>query len=158
MTAIILPIHFHESSGEATASSQRMQVIVNIQAEVLDSEVARHMANAWLFENIGDLLGTTTSELVLGDRLFWRYEVILGLPNSAQPGSGALYRIGQIVLDAVTGEIQDADALAEELRVHAAAIARFPRRSFRRFNRFHRRTGSQRSAAGRGTTGRAAHA
>jgi hypothetical protein len=124
MTAIILPIHAHESSAEATEPSRHVQVIVNIQAKVLDSEVARRMANQWLLENVGHLLGTTTSELVLGERLFWRYEVIFGLPNVAQPGSGALYRIGQIVLDAVTGEIEDADALAQELQVNAASVAR----------------------------------
>jgi hypothetical protein len=47
---------------------------------------------------------------------------MLGLPNLAQPGSGALYRIGQIMLDAVTGEAQNPTALAQELRVHVASM------------------------------------
>ncbi len=123
MTAMILPISAHQRTASADSAGGRMQVVINIQAEVLDSEVARHMANAWLLENVGTLLGTTTAELVLGERLFWRYDVMLGLPNPAQPGSGALYRIGQILLDAMSGEIQDADALAEELQVHVASVA-----------------------------------
>jgi hypothetical protein len=100
-----------------------MQVVVNIQAEVLDDEVARRKANAWLLENVGESLGTATPELLLGERLFWRYDVVLALPNEVQPGSGALYRLGQIVLDAMTGEVEDAAALAEELRAHVDAIA-----------------------------------
>jgi phosphoglycerate dehydrogenase-like enzyme len=104
------------SSAESSETDKpRMKVIVNIQAEVLDIDVAKHSANAWLLENVGNLLSATTSELVLGERLFWRFDVILGLPNLAQPGSGALYRIGQIVLDAVTGEIQNGSELAAEL-------------------------------------------
>jgi hypothetical protein len=118
MTAMIIPVPAHEST------TPRMQVVINIQTEVMDSEVARHIANAWLLEHVGNLLGTTTAELVLGERLFWRYDVMLGLPNPAQPGSGALYRIGQIVLDASSGEVQNADALAEELQTHVASVAR----------------------------------
>lgn len=122
MTAIILPVPTQHHVSSADESDQRVQVVVHIQAEVLDSEVARRKANVWLLENVGNLLGATTPELILGERLFWRYDVILGLPNLAQPGSGALYWIGQILLDAVTGEIQNPDALAEELQMHAAAV------------------------------------
>jgi hypothetical protein len=46
--------------------------------------------------------------------------VILDIPILQEPGSGDLYRIGQILLDAVTGEVVNSDTLAEELRVHAA--------------------------------------
>jgi hypothetical protein len=123
MTAIVVSIHPQDNLRSVVISDQRVQVMVNVQAEVLDPEVARRKANVWLLENVGNLLGATTPELILGERLFWRYDVDLGLPNLAQPGSGALYRIGQILLDAVTGEIQNADALAEELQVHAASLS-----------------------------------
>jgi hypothetical protein len=92
-----------------------MQVLVNIQAEVLDSEVARRKANVWLLENVGNLLGAEAPELILGDQLLWRYNVILGVPNLGQPGTGDVHRVGQILLDAVTGEIQNAETLVEAM-------------------------------------------
>jgi hypothetical protein len=99
-----------------------MQIVVNIQAEVLDAEEVRRKANVWLLEYVGNLLGAEMPELILGERLLWRYDVVLGLPNLDQPGTGDVYQVGQILLDAVTGEVQNADALAEELRVHAATV------------------------------------
>ena len=118
MTAIVIPLS-HDARGKTT-SSERIQIVVNIQVEVLDAELVRRKANVWLLENVGNLLGAENPELILGERLLWRYEVILGLPSLEQPGTGNLYRVGQIVLDAVTGEIQNSDGLAEELQVHAA--------------------------------------
>ena len=75
-------------------------------------------------EKAGNLLGTEDPELILSDRLFWRFSVVLGIPTLDQPGSGELYRVGQILLAAVTGEIEGADTLAEELRGHVAATVR----------------------------------
>jgi hypothetical protein len=122
MTAIILPVPTQRHANNADTSDQRVQVLINVHAEVLAAEVARRKANVWLLENVGNLLGTTTPELILGEHLYWRFEVDMGVPNLAQPGSGALYRIGQILLDAVTGEVQNGDALAEELLAHAASL------------------------------------
>jgi hypothetical protein len=122
MKAMVMPVQ--NNPKRKAALSQRMQIVVNIQAEVLDSELARRKANVWLLENAGNLLGAENPELLLGDRLLWRYDVILGQPNLDQPGTGNLYRIGQIILDAVTGEVQNTEALIKELQVHAAAITR----------------------------------
>lgn len=122
MTAIIVPIPINPESRGQVTSGQRARVIINVHAEILDAEAARRMANGWLLDNVGNLLGTTTPELILGERLLWRYEVILSLPNLAQPGSGALYRVGQILLDAVTGEVENADTLAQELQASASTI------------------------------------
>jgi hypothetical protein len=124
MTAMILPIPSTPNSDKSAIENERVLVVVNIRTEVLKAEAARRKANQWLLENAGKHLGTTTPELVLEERLYWRYDVMLELPNTVQPGSGALYRIGQIVLDAITGEIQDADALAAELQAHVASIGR----------------------------------
>lgn len=121
MTAIVMPVSSEQARGIA-ASDKRMQVMVNIQAEVLDAESARRKANVWLLEHVGNLLGATTPELILGDRLFWRYDVILGIPNLEQPGTGNQQRIGQLLLDAVTGEVQNPDLLVETLQQHGATI------------------------------------
>jgi hypothetical protein len=121
MTSMVISVHHQERKA---TPGQHMQILVNIQAEVLDSELARRKANVWLLENAGNLLGAEMPELLLGDRLLWRYDVILGVPNLDQPGTGDVHRVGQIVLDAVTGEVQNADTLVEELQAHAAAVAR----------------------------------
>lgn len=122
MTAMVLPVH-GQAARKAT-TDQTMQIMVNIQAEVLDAEVVRRMANVWLLENAGNLLGAEHPELILGDRLFWRYDVILGIPNLDRPGTGELVRVGQIMLDATTGEVQKRETLAEELQGHATARTR----------------------------------
>jgi hypothetical protein len=115
MTDVILPLSSHDIPEQSDTLNQRMEVVVHIRAEVLHAEVAMRVANEWLLERVGNWLSATTPELILGERLFWRYDVVLGLPNPTQPGSGALYRIGQILLDAATGEIHNADTLAQEL-------------------------------------------
>jgi hypothetical protein len=124
MTATVVTIPIQVDTNQNAAADARVQIIVHIHSEVLDVDVARRRANERLLSHAGNLLGATEPELVLKDRLFWRYDVILGVPNSVQPGSGAMYRVGQIMLDAVSGEIADADALAEELRASASAVVR----------------------------------
>lgn len=124
MTATVVTIPIQENTTQNTAGDQRVQIVVHIHAEVLEAEAARRKANGWLLDQVVNLLSATEPELVLKDRLFWRYDVILGIPNTAQPGSGALYRVGQIMLDAVTGEVEDGETLAEELKASAAAIVR----------------------------------
>lgn len=110
-------------SGSMLAAGERIQVMVRVHADVLAPEAAMHKAHRWLTETISNLLEVTKPELLIGERLLWRFAVMLALPNETQPGSGALYPVGEILLDAVTGEIEDAEALAQELRVHIASIA-----------------------------------
>jgi hypothetical protein len=122
MTAMIVPMLLHNGPEGAAVSSERARVIIHIEAEILTADVAIHRAHTWLAENISHLLEVATPELVIGEQLSWRFEVLLALPNKVQPGSGALYRVGQMMLDAATGDIKDADALAAELRVHVTSI------------------------------------
>ena len=111
-----------DDASRSVSPEQRVKVVVNVNAEVLDAEIARRKANVWLLDHVGNLLGTSTPELVIGKRIMWRYDVILGIPNLAQPGSGAMYKVGQIMVDAETGEIENADEVARELQQNAAAI------------------------------------
>jgi hypothetical protein len=123
MTAIILPFPPGSAAAQSGGSSERVLVKVNIEAEVLSANAAMHKAHAWLVEHVSDLLEAATAELILGERLLWRFEVLLALPNTVQPGSGALYRIGQIRVDAASGDVENAEALAAELRVHVTSLA-----------------------------------
>ena len=121
MTAYV-SIPFFGEASRSVAPEQRVKVVVNVNADVLDAEIARRKANVWLLDHVGNLLGASTPELVIGERLMWRYDVILGIPNLEQPGSGAMYKVGQIMLDAETGEIENASEVAQELQQNAAAL------------------------------------
>ena len=109
-----------------------MQVMVNIRADVIDPEVARRKANGWLLDNAGNLLAAVTPELLLGEQLQWRFDVVLGVPDLAAPGQGTTQRIGQITVDAISGEVMTAPELAAELQRHrddASHCLSFYRRS-----------------------------
>ena len=124
MSTTFVAIAATDQDSSEVASDQQMEIVVNIQATVLDAEVVRRKANLWLLDRVGNLLGASKPELILGERLVWRYDVVLGVPNLAQAGSGALYKVGQMMLDAQTGDVIDAEGLVEELQANASAIAR----------------------------------
>ena len=125
MTAMVVAIPLSNDDNGSDSPNQHVKVAIHIEAEVLDAEVARHEANRWLLDNVGNLLSATMPELlVVDERLYWRFDVILGVPNLAQPGSGAMYKVGQISLDAASGAIENPDDLIQELQTSAASIAR----------------------------------
>jgi hypothetical protein len=121
MTAMIIPMRdgrlFLGQQG-----SKLMQVMVHIEAEVLDPHVARRRANIWLTMNGGHLLMVNNPELVLGEPLQWRFDVLLSIPQHDQTGSVMQNRIGQISLDALTGEVVSSSDLIEELKANASAL------------------------------------
>lgn len=124
MSTTFVAIPAVEKNSRKVTPDQQMEIIVNIKATVLDAEVVRRKANVWLLDHVGNIVGASKPELILGERLVWRYDVVLGVPNLAQPGSGALYKVGQMMLDAQTGDVLDAEGLVEELQANASAIAR----------------------------------
>ena len=87
MTPIVMPV-------SPTEKADRLQVSVHIQAEVLSAEAARREANYWLLENVGNLLRADNPELVVGERLLWRIDIVLTSPKQEPVGV-----IGRIELD-----------------------------------------------------------
>lgn len=118
---MILPMAGGRNAEEQTGS-ERIQVMIHVQAEVLDPGIARRRANVWLTMNAGHLLMVMNPELVLEEPLQWRFDVMLSVPQLDAPGTAAQKRIGQIRLNAHSGEVIDATALVEELRANAAEI------------------------------------
>jgi hypothetical protein len=104
-------------TAPAPSKTDRLQVSVHIQAEVISAEAARRQANYWLLENIGNLLRAEPPELVLGDRLVWRADIVLTSPRRGRVGS-----VGRLEIDATTGEILANDKLAEEMIPLAADL------------------------------------
>lgn len=100
-----------------TSDAPRMQVNVHIQAEVLSAEVARRRANVWLLANAGNLLRAESPELVLGDQLTWRVDVVL-----TSPTQGCIGRVGRLEMNAATGKVLADEELAQEIIAHARAL------------------------------------
>jgi hypothetical protein len=121
MTRMVLPTQIGDANAPRT-EEKRLQITVHVQAEVLDPQVARRKANTWLLMNAGNLLGAENPELILDDTLLWRFDVRLTVPRLDRPGTGVVNRIGQIHLDAVTGEVMAADTLVDDLRAAADAL------------------------------------
>jgi len=96
---------------------QKLRIAVHIEAEVLDPEVARRKANVWLLMYAGNLLGAENPELVINQGLRWRVDVIL-----TSPKRGHIGKVGQLCLDAITGEVMATETLPEELRANADAL------------------------------------
>lgn len=104
---------------EETAVESRLSVNVHIEAEVLSAEKARRKANVWLLMNVGNLLGTENAELIYSDsQLLWRVDVIL-----TSPIRGKLGCVGQLWLDAISGEPLPSDNLINEFLAKADAFS-----------------------------------
>ena len=110
MTPIVMPI-------SPTEKTDRLQVSVHIQAEVLSAEAARREVNVWLLANIGNLLRAENPELVVGERLLWRIDIALTSPKQGRVGV-----IGRIELDAITGEVLADETLVEKLSFNSDAL------------------------------------
>lgn len=110
MNQMVIPV-----SGQSDAP--RMQVRVHVQAEVLSAEIARRRANLWLLENAGNLLRAESPELVLGDQLVWRVDVVLTSPTRGHVG-----RVGRLEIDATTGEALADQELAQEIISYARTL------------------------------------
>lgn len=110
MTPIVMPI-------SPTKKADRLQVNVHIQVEVLSADAARREANYWLLEDVGNLLRADNPDLVLGEQLVWRFDIVLTPPTRGQVGV-----VGRIELDAITGKVLADETLAEELTPRAHAL------------------------------------
>ena len=110
MTQLIIPV-------SQTPEASRLKVSVHIQAEVLSAQVVRQQANVWLLENVGNLLRAASPELVLGDQLIWRIDVML-----TSPTRGEIDRVGRLEIEATTGQVLANDTLIQEITTRAHAL------------------------------------
>ena len=122
MTAMILPAL--GKTGVPRGMAGLLQVSVHLQATVMAPEVARHKANVWLSMNAGHLLLAENPELILSERLEWRFDVVRSVPRRDKPGTVRRSALGRMLMDAMTGEIVDPESLIKELTTSADALAR----------------------------------
>jgi hypothetical protein len=118
---IIVPVKHESVYSQETA--ERLQVTIHVQASVLAPQIARRKVNVWLLANAGNLLGAENPQLILGERLFWRFNVVRSLPRLDSPGMAVSHTIGQMDIDAITGEPVIPDNFIKQLQSNADADA-----------------------------------
>lgn len=118
-------IYTPDSMAETVTQNgnERIRIAIHVQAEVVPEKEAIQKASHWLLMNAGNLLRADNPELVLGNPLKWRLDVWLSTPALNPPRVGPSDRLGQIYIDASTGDVITSDSLIEELTTAADAIA-----------------------------------
>jgi len=116
MTTMVVPTE--QTNLQTTKPQPKFRVAVHIDTEVLDPEVARRKANVWLLLYAGNLLRAANPELILDKALLWRYDVLLTAPHR-----GVVGKIGQIHVQAITGEVMASESLSAELIANAETLA-----------------------------------
>lgn len=97
----------------------KVDISVHVSATLNVTQVAaRRKVNVFLLNQVGTGLGGDTPTLVVqNDRLCWRVPVILALPPK-----GRLGQVGQIDVDAQTGEILADEKLIRDIADHAERL------------------------------------
>jgi len=99
--------------------TSQVDVTVHVSAKLNVTRVAaRRKVNVFVLNEIGTGLGGDTPILVIAnDRLCWRVPVILALSPK-----GRLGQVGQIDVDAQTGEILADNQLIQDIADHAERL------------------------------------
>jgi hypothetical protein len=111
MAQVVIPV-------SPVSTLPRMQINVHLHAEILSPDAARRQANLWLLENVGNLLRAEDPELIAGELLIWRLNVML-----TSPQRGTVGQVGRLEVEATTGNVMASDALAQEMLDHAQTLA-----------------------------------
>jgi len=93
----------------------RLDINIHVSGEIAVSpQVARRRVTRFVVSHIGNLLCAGEPELVIGQRFIWRVPVVL-----TSPRKGIIGQVGEISVDAQTGEL-DIDQLLIERIQHSA--------------------------------------
>ncbi len=85
---------------------------------MLDERTARRRADRWLEDHIGNVVAAKNSRLIhLDEREIWRFEAFVTGPNIDPLGP-----IGQVDLDAFTGQILTTSEMAKEMITRGANL------------------------------------
>ena len=100
--------------------SAQININISVSAKMnLTALVARRKVNVFLLNEVSTGLGgDQPSLLVANDRVCWRVPVVLALSTR-----GRLGQVGQIDVDAQTGELLTTPQLIQEIKDHANRLA-----------------------------------
>lgn len=99
--------------------STQVDITIHVSSKLNVTKVAaRRKVNVFVLNEIGTGLGGETPRLAVeSDRLCWRVPVILAIPPK-----GRLGQVGEIAVDAQTGEILIDDQQIQDLIQHAERL------------------------------------
>jgi hypothetical protein len=100
--------------------SAQVNIQINVSAKInLTATIARRKVNVFLLNEVSTGLGGDAPDLIVqNDRVCWRVPVILALPSR-----GRLGQVGQIDIDAQSGELLISSQIIDEIRQHANRLA-----------------------------------
>jgi hypothetical protein len=99
------------------AAEVRLRLDVTARLNVT-GEVARRRVTAFVIRKVGNLLGTDSPYLMVNDRWYWVVPVVLTFPEVGPVG-----RVGEVRVDAQTGEILADHNDVANLEHNALALA-----------------------------------
>ncbi len=98
-----------------SAVSLKIEVMTQFN---ISAAVAKQKANRFLAMNAGNMLAAGDPELIVGATLHWRVPVLFGTPAKGMRG-----RVGELIVDADTGEVQLENPFdLEEMLRHAEIL------------------------------------
>ena len=101
------------------ADDDQAEVLVHVHAHIVAPAKARRKVNGWLCLEVGDRMLAGEPELIVGEKLIWRMPV-----QWTSPTQGVLIQdVGQVMIDAVTGEIVSSQETIQEIQQRVAAFA-----------------------------------
>jgi len=79
--------------------------------------VAMQNANVFVKMNVSDLMGAQSPDLHVGERLCWSVPIVI-----TSPARGVVGRVGEILVDATTGEVMAGPETVERIANHARQL------------------------------------
>lgn len=96
-----------------------VDISIRVSGQIaVGSLAARQKVNRFVVSQIGNLLCAGEPELVVDQRFHWRVPVL-----STMPGKGELGQVGEINVDAQTGEIDADEMTITRLQQNARSLA-----------------------------------
>jgi len=87
--------------GIQIPSHAKVNIKVSVSSEInVTPFIAMQKVNRFLTMKVGNLLHADSPELTVGERLLWRVPIIYSIPSK-----GKLGKVGEIPVDAETGEL-----------------------------------------------------
>ena len=105
-------------AGLAITDPVTVDINLRVSGEiVVGSLAARQKVNRFVVSQIGNLCSAGEPELLVADSFLWRVPVLL-----TNPASGELGQVGEITVDAQTGEIHADEATITSIQQNARTL------------------------------------
>ena len=102
-------------AGLAMPDPVTVDISIRVSGQiVVGSLVARQKVNRFVLSQIGNLCAAGDPELMIAERFCWRVPVLL-----TSPAKGELGQVGEITVDAQTGEIHADETIITRIQQNA---------------------------------------